>query len=129
MTGYFFAFSIAQAGWYRELTFPLLSFFRRGDLATQFNSIFTILVIIYAIWNRKKLPFSLNVLILVSLLLPLFSGSVTSMTRFVSVIFPLFLILSSYIQKSNFKYTILFLVLSLHFLSLYGWIIDHPISY
>ena len=129
MTGYFFAFSIAQDGWYRELTFPLLSFFRSGDLATQFNSIFTILVIIYAVWNRNKLPFSLNMLILFSLLLPLSSGSVISMTRFVSVIFPLFIVLSLSLQSLKHKYLIIFVFLVVHFLSLYAWIINLPISY
>ena len=60
MTGEFFAFSIAQAGWYREPTIPILAFFRRGDFATQFNSVYTIVFILYAIWSYKKLPFSLN---------------------------------------------------------------------
>ena len=129
MTGFFFAFSIAQDGWYREATFPIMSFFRKGDLATQFNSIYTILVIIYAIWIRKKLPLSLNIFILVSLLLPLCSGSVTSMTRFISVMFPLFMVLSISIHGLKKKYVILTVILLFHFFSYYGWLINHPISY
>ena len=129
MTGYFFAFSIAQDGWYRELTFPLLSFFRKGDLATQYNSIFTIVVIIYAVGVWKKLPLSLNVLVLIGLLLPLCSGSVTSMTRFVSVLFPLFLILSASIHRLKYKYVFLLIILALHFLSYYSWTINHPIGF
>lgn len=128
-TGYYFAFSIAQAGWYREFMFPVLSFFRRGDLATQYNSVFTILVIIYAIWNRKKLPISLNVLIFISLLLPLCSGSVTSMTRFVSVLFPLFFVLAMLIQHKKIKFAIVSSALILHFVSFYFWLIDYPICY
>lgn len=129
MTGYFFAFSIAQDGWYREFMFPILSFFRRGDLATQFNSIFTIVVIIYAFWNRKKLPFSYNFLVLISLLLPLCSGSVTSMSRFVSVIFPIFIILSAFIYKSKYKYVWFSFVLMLQIFTFYSWLINHSISY
>jgi hypothetical protein len=62
MTGYYFAFSIAQAGWYREFMFPLFAFFRRGDFATQFNSVYTILVIILSAMIWKKLPLSMNLL-------------------------------------------------------------------
>lgn len=129
MTGYFFASGIAQEGWYREWTFPLLSFFRRGDLATQFNSIYTIIVIVYAVLIYKKLPVSLNILVLISIGLPLCSGSVTSMTRFISVIFPLFLVMTSLLYRYKFKYAILALILILHFLSFYSWYIDHPISF
>jgi|TARA_R110000737_G_scaffold202403_1_gene221598 Gpi18-like mannosyltransferase len=128
MTGYPFAFSIAQAGWYREFMFPILAFFRKGDLATQFNSIYTIIVIVYAFSIRKKLPLSLNTLIWISLILPLCSGSVTSMTRFISIIFPLFLILGSQIEKSRFKIPILMLILGLHFLSFTTWILNMVIS-
>lgn len=129
MTGHFFAFSMAQSGWNRELTFPLLAFFRQGDLSTQFNSIFTIILMIYAIIIWKKLPLSMNILIWISILLPLCSGSVTSMTRFTSVIFPLFLVLGNVIYKVKYKYTILFFILALHFLSYYVWVLGMPISY
>lgn len=128
-TGFFFAFSIAQNGWYRELTFPVLSFFRSGDIATQFNSVFTIVVIVYAFVIRKKLPLSLNTFIFLSLLLPLCSGSVTSMTRFVSVIFPLFLILSQTTFKFKYRYAILAAIFILHMISYYPWLINHPISF
>ncbi len=128
MTGYFFAFSIAQDGWYRELSFPLASFFNRGDLTTQFNSFFTIVVIIYAFWNRKKLPTSLNALIVVSLLLPLCSGSVASMPRFVSILFPLFLILGSTVHDLKRPSLAFALVFILHLVSYHTWILDLQIS-
>ena len=125
MTGFYFAFTIAQKGWHKEFVFPLLSFFRRGDLATHFNSIFTIVVIIYAIWTRKKLPLSLNLLVLLSILLPLTAGSVTSMARYVSVIFPLFLTLTWYMTGIKDKYIALAILILLHFISYYGWVINH----
>jgi hypothetical protein len=125
MTGFYFAFMIAQKGWHKEFMFPLLSFFRRGDLATYFNSIFTIGVIIYAIWTRKKLPLSLNLLVLLSILLPLTAGSVTSMPRYISVIFPLFLTLTLYMTGIKNKYIALAMLILLHFVSYYGWVINH----
>ncbi len=127
-TGFYFAFSIAQEGWYREFMFPILSFFRRGDFATQFNSIYTILIIIFAIWFRKKIKFSLNSLIFISLLLPLCSGSVTSMPRFISVIFPLFMILSQIIFISKYNNYFLFICVILHFVTFYTWITNQAIS-
>jgi hypothetical protein len=128
MTGFPFAFSIAQAGWYREFMFPLLAFFRKGDLATQFNSIYTILAILYAISIRKRLPLSLNTLIWISLILPLCSGSVTSMTRFLSLIFPIFLIMSSQLFSFKYKYAALLLILALHLLSYSTWVLNMVIS-
>lgn len=128
-TGFFFAFSIAQDGWYRELSFPILAFFRKGDVATQFNSFYTIFVILFAAWAWRKLPLSLNILVLLSLLLPLCSGSVTSMTRFISVIFPLFLVLSETLNNLKYRYIIIIIIIGLHFLSYYTWMTDHPISF
>ena len=129
MTGFYFAFSIAQDGWYREFMFPILSFFRSGDFATQFNSIYTILIIVFAICFRKRLPISLNVLVFFSLLLPLCSGSIISMPRFISVIFPLFLIISLQANLLKIKYIILILILLLHFTTFYWWITNNPISF
>ncbi len=122
VTGYFFAFSIAQQGWYREFMLPFLSFFRSSDLNTQFNSWYTIAVIIFAFWNRKKLPLSFNVFILLSVLLPLLSGSVMSMTRFVSLLFPLYFLVSKPLFSIRYKYLILFFFLGLHYFTYLAWI-------
>lgn len=128
-TAFLFAFIIAQKGWNRELSFPLLSFFNSESEVMQINSMFTIIIIIYAIIIRKKLPLSLTVLIWISLMLPLFSGSVMSMTRFVSVIFPLFLIFSKSLYQYKYKLPLLIILLIFHFLSFYTWVIGHSISY
>lgn len=128
ITGFPFAFSIAQAGWYREFMFPILAFFRKGDLATQFNSIYTILFIVYAFLIRKKLPLSFNTLIWISIILPLCSGSVTSMTRFISILFPLFFVLSAQIAALKSKTIILFCLFLLHLLSFSTWLFNLVIS-
>jgi hypothetical protein len=128
-TGHFFAFSIAQRGWYRELTWPFLSFFRHGDLSTQINSIYALLVITLSFLLRKKLPLSLNVLMLISILLPLTSGQVTSFTRFTSLMFPLFFAISIYLKNLKYKYFILVPISILHFFTFMLWVWNHPISF
>lgn len=128
-TNEFFAFSIAQRGWYREFMFPILAFFRRGDFATQFNSIYTIIVIILAFMVRKKMSFSFQLFILISFLLPLCSGAVTSMPRFISLMFPLTLILGNQLYALKYKYGILMLLIILHFYCFYFWVIEANFSY
>lgn len=128
-TGYFFAFSIAQAGWYRKFTFPLFTLLGDGSLTSLFNSCYTLVFIFFAWLIRKKIPVSFNVLILVGLLLPLSTGLVGSMPRFISVLFPLFLILSSYLYRLRYKYLVLFLIFLLHGVSFLGWVLNHRISY
>jgi hypothetical protein len=129
MTGEFFAFSIAQQGWYREFMFPLLALFREGNLANQFNSVYTILFILIAAFSWKKFPLSLNILIWLSLLLPLTSGSVQSMPRFISLIFPFSMLIGSWIYNwkwHNFALSALFL---LQLFTYYFWLTDMPISF
>lgn len=128
-TNEFFAFSIAQRGWYREFMFPLLAFFRRGDFATQFNSIYTIAVILYAFFYRKKVAFSFQLLILISLLLPLCSGAVTSMPRFIALIFPLTIILGNQIYQLRYKYSLLLIFLVLQFYCFYFWVMQANFSF
>lgn len=128
LTGYFFAFSKAQSGWGRQLSFPWESFFSSGVVASQFNSIYALLIIILFVVGSKKLPFSYWVLAVISIILPLITGSAQSMTRFLIVIFPLFFIISSWISFDKLKWIIPVLFI-LHMLSFYLWIISHPLSY
>lgn len=129
MTGEYLAFSIAQAGWYKEFMFPLLALFRHGDFSTQFNSIYTIAVIIFSIYNWKKLPLSLNVFIWFSLILPLVSGSVASMPRYISVIFPLTIIAGHWLYGLKLKNAVLVIIGLLQLVLFYYWITGHPFSF
>ena len=128
MTGYFFAFSIAQAGWYREFMLPFMSFFRRGDFTTQFNSVYTIAFILLGVVAWKKFPLSLNLLIWTGLLLPLFSGSVASMPRFISVIFPFTILFGDWLHSFKYKYYMLGLLFFLQLFVFYFWLTRHPFS-
>lgn len=129
MTGDFFAFSAAQQGWYREFMFPLMAFFREGNLANQFNSVYTILFILIAAFSWKKFPLSLNILIWLSLLLPLSSGSVQSMPRFISLIFPFSMLIGSWIYKWNYHNFALSILFLLQLFTYYFWLTDMPISF
>lgn len=128
-TGDFFAFSSAQAGWGREFTFPLLALFRKSSLANQFNSVYSILLILFTISQLKKWPISFNVLVWLSILLPLSSGSVTSMTRFTILIFPIFLSLSAMVSKLQAKWLVFVTVTILHFGSFYFWLENMPVAF
>ena len=128
MTDHFFAFSAAQKGWYKEFMIPIFSFFRHGDAATQFNSVYTILIIILIGFTIKKMATSLKALTLISVLLPLCAGSVISMSRYISSIFPLFIVWGSSLYQSKFRWAVIACLALLHFTSFYFWIINHPIG-
>jgi len=129
MTGQYFAFSIAQIGWYKKLTFPLLSFFSSGDFQSQFNSFYTLLIIILSIYCFKRFSLSLNVLIWLSLLVPLCSGSMISMQRYISIIFPIMIMLGSYFYPLKFKYAVITVFFVLQLFVFTYWLNSHPFSF
>jgi len=129
MTDHYFAYVKAQAGWYKEFMFPFLGLFRRGDLATQFNSVYTIVFMLMAIVMAKKIPLSLNILIWVSILLPMTSGSVACMPRYISAIFPFTIYMASFFVDRKRGILILPVLLLLQLLTFYPWLISDPFSY
>jgi len=127
LTGDYFAFNTVQKYWGKEFTFP---FSTLGDnIATNpLQTGYTIFFILLAIWGVNKMPWSFNMLIWISLLLPLTAGSVQSMPRYISVIFPFFLLLGKRIPE---KFTIPSIVAlaALHLWSFTYWIVGSPLSY
>ena len=128
-TGYPFAFSIAQIGWYKTSTFLLLSLFNRSDFGSQFNSVYTILTMAFAVYHYKKFSLSENVLIWLFILLPLSAGTTISMARYIAIIFPLFIVLYKNANLLKNKWVLVFCLLALHLFSLYPWLINHPLAY
>lgn len=120
-TGNYFAFSEAQAGWYREFMFPLLSLFRKGNWQTQVLSYYSIVIILSCIFIYKKLPLSLNVFVWISILLPLCSGSVLSMQRFMSVAFPYYFLISQWNFIKKHPAITIFSLLSTQIFLFYLW--------
>jgi Gpi18-like mannosyltransferase len=129
MTGHYFAFVQAQYGWYKEFMFPFLAFFRQGDFPTQFNSIYVIVVILFCAFIWRKLPLSLNLLIWISILLPMASGSVACMPRYISVLFPITICLAGLLPKNNFRIVSLAVLFCLQLLTFYPWLFMDPFSY
>ena len=129
MTGQFFAFSIAQRGWCRYLTLPYHAFFRDETWVCGFNSAYTLLVIGFWLYNLKKLTLPMNILVAVSILLPLCTGSVQSMARFIPLIFPLVVAFSEHFKPGWKNYTALVILFGLQLWSFYFWIVSDPMSY
>jgi Gpi18-like mannosyltransferase len=129
MTDHYFAFIKAQDGWGKEFMFPLFGLFRRSDFTSQFNSMYSIVFMIIGLFAWKKLPLSLNILIWISILLPLASGSAACMPRYISLIFPLTIYIASILLKIRLKYFILIGLLLLQYVTFYPWLIYHPFSF
>jgi hypothetical protein len=130
MTGYFNAYSIAQKGWTKFLTFPLLALFRGGAIELQFNSVYVILVLLFAIYSIRKLPLSLNVFIWINLMMPLCAGSTTSMSRYIAALFPLFLVgCMLVLPRIKKTYILSCSLLLLQLAAFYFWLEWHPLSY
>ena len=129
MTNFYFAFVKAQSGWYKEFMFPLMGLFRRGDFTTQFNSIYTIIIIALCIFDAKKNSLSMNLLILINIFLPMSSGSVACMPRYISIIFPITLYIGSYFINSKRVSFIFAILLILQLATFYPWLISHPFSF
>lgn len=129
MTGDFFAFSTAQSGWDRNNMFPLLALFRKGDLQNQFHSIYVCVVLLFTVVNYKKISGYYHVLILTTILLPLSRGSMNGIPRYISILLPIYFILSQYLEKFKFKNTILILFYLLQLCNLYFWLGNAPFSY
>ena len=115
MTGDPMAFATAQAGWGRSLSYPWHGFFRSGDLATQFESVYTVALIgiCALLWHRLSAAF--RIMLVVGILAPLLSGSVDSITRFSMAFLPLFLVIS---RSRSFERYYLWLIISFAILQL-----------
>ncbi len=105
------AFASAQAsGWGHVIT-PFWQSF-----ASEFHSLFsygviwdaaaTLLLAACIVLGLKKLPVSYSLYALVSLLFPLSGGTMASMSRYVLVVFPMFIILAIQSRRKPFYWTI-----------------------
>jgi hypothetical protein len=129
MTTHFFAYSIAQRGWGRNLMFPLLAFFRKSSFPCQFNSFYVLFVMTYAVFIWKKNSWNWNILIWVGLLFPLCSGTVDAMPRYMSILFPLFIHFGNWIYSKKINYAFLVLLLATQLAVFYLWVVCHPYSW
>ncbi len=122
MTGTPFAFMAAEKGWGRHFTWPWMGFFRGGDLATQFESWYSLGLVVVAALVARKLPLSLQVQVWLAILLPLCSGTVSDMMRYSSVMFPLFLLAGTFLQQWRWRRAALAASLALQFCWFWCWL-------
>lgn len=100
MTGDFFAYKTAQAGWCRETVFPWVPILRSADGIDYFNSAYFFVFVLIGIFCFNKIPLSFSALIWINLLLPLTANSITS-PRFISVIFVFSFIIGQSLHKNR----------------------------
>jgi len=113
MTGDFFAYKTAQAGWCRETVLPWTPLIRSSNWMDYFNSGYFLFFSFIALYNLRKIPLSFSALIWINLFLPLIANSITS-PRFISVVFVFSFLFGKMIYKTNVVLrTILFVVLFL----------------
>ena len=129
LTGDFMVFSSAQEAWGKKFTWPWMCFFNTASFADQFNSFYVIGMMLLAIWHRNKWPLSFTILFWVSLLLPLFGGSIDSMPRYLSIIFPITLLLAQLFYKLKKRNAILIIIILLHFLSFYPYLRNWDVGF
>jgi len=86
MTGDFFAYKTAQAGWCRETVFPWVPILRSNDWVDYFQAVYLFVFLFISVLSFRKLPLSFSLLTWIGLLLPLVANSIT-LPRFISVIF------------------------------------------
>lgn len=128
-TGFYNAYSIAQqGGWYREIMFPLAGLFRRGDFVSQFNSWFATVFMIIAFVSWKKLSLSYNLIVWLNILLPLSAGTSTAMTRYTTILFPLFLIFGFWLKGFKWKYALIPILVLVQLYCFTFWLVSDAFS-
>lgn len=126
-TGDPFAFNTAQTGWGRKLSWPWEGFFASGDLATQFESWYTLALIAATLWYWQRLTVPYRLWLALGILGPLLSGSVDSMTRFALSFFPLIMLVSLDLERSKRPYPAYAVLIGLQFFCLGLWALYHPL--
>jgi Gpi18-like mannosyltransferase len=130
MTGDFFALKTAQIGWCRWTTAPWQPLLG-SDSWQDYVKIFYFLIFTgIAIFFIKKLPVSLNLLIWISLLAPLFYNTITQ-PRYIAVIFVFFMLLGAMMQKLRMRWNIL-IVIALFLAQLWTfsfWLVSDELSF
>jgi hypothetical protein len=123
MTGDFFAFSTAQKGWGKAYANPAKVLLKPRGWRWAIEAGISIGVFALSFFNRKKIPLSMHVLLWISIILPLWAGKTQSLPRYISVIFPIFIIAGMYLNnKPRLKmYTYAGLTV-LHIVTFYFWL-------
>lgn len=126
-TGDAFAFSTAQAGWGRRWSWPWESLFNSGGFAPQFESWYTLVLLIASGWYWRRLEWSFRVWLVLGIVVPMCSGSVDSMTRFSIAFVPLMLMVAKDLAQRPRVILFQGVLLVFHLLCLTLWATYHPL--
>jgi Gpi18-like mannosyltransferase len=123
MTGDFFAYKTAQAGWCRETVFPWEPILRSSNWMEYFHSSYLLLFVFFAVISVKRIPLSFSALIWISLILPLTANSITS-ARFISSIFVFSYLIASLLNNRSLKLKVIvfFSMFLAHLVSFLFWL-------
>jgi len=110
MTGDFFALKTAQIGWCRWTTAPWQPLLNSHSWQDYFKIAYLFGFIAISVVYIRKLPLSLNLLIWISLLIPLFYNTLT-VPRYIAVIFVFFMLFGSLMDKLKNKWNIAIVIL------------------
>lgn len=131
VTGDYMTFNKVQIGWDRKFVFPWASLFNMDRWEVKLLSVYVILGLLFLIKQWGRMPWSWWWFCMIGILLPLTAGSVLSLPRYASILFPLFFILTGTLTKMGGVKQLLSYGLLL-FLQLWGYyffILGHPISF
>ena len=130
MTGDFFALKTAQIGWCRWTTAPWQAILNSHTWQDYFKIGYLLMFIGISIVIFKKLPLSLNLLIWISLLIPLFYNTLT-VPRYIAVVFVFFMLFGSLMDKLKNKWNLAIVVLLFLFQlwTFSFWLISDELSF
>lgn len=130
MSGDFFALKTAQIGWCRWTTAPWQPILNSHSWQDYFKVVYLLLFMGISVIFIRKLPLSLNLLIWISLLIPLFYNTLT-VPRYISLVFVFFMVFGSLMGKLKDKWNIaIVLLLFLAQLWSFGfWLISDELSF
>ena len=128
ITGDPFMFSHAQAFWHKEWMFPLQALFRLGFWDQQYMSVLVVIAMLFALYAGRKWSNSYRILVWTGILLPLSAGSVISMSRYMSVLFPFYVSMSNWVKSKYYPLLIILCILG-QLMSIKWWFEDAAIMY
>jgi len=130
MTGDFFALKTAQIGWCRWTTAPWQPILDSHTWQDYFKVGYLLMFVGVSVVFFKKLPISLNLLIWISLLIPLFYNTLT-VPRYITVVFVFFMLFGSLMDKLKNKWNIAIVVILFLFQlwTFSFWLISDELSF
>lgn len=133
LVGDYFAFSTINQSWQRKSgIFPFLALFSDGSTYTQLASFLWLAIFLFLIYHFRRLKLSFNLMNFTGMFLSLTTGNMTSILRYMSILFPINLQFAWSLKALNNKYfnsILIVLLWSLQLWSFYYWLIRDPFSF